>query len=154
MTHAGTTMNDTLMVICNEESTYLLDFRTAHVKGGSESSNLFIIKATFISCAYFGWGIQVCITAIGTRDVSSIKVIKYAFDLERSSVSTSTKTETQQLRHSYPSLGRAAALGSGMHNSNIYSKAIQLWKRLSPLLEGTKSQQKVFSLSWCESYFI
>ena len=94
VSHAETIMCDALMALSNGESTsYLLGSRTTHVKGGSRGSHLFFIfKATCRGCAWFGWETQVCIQAIGTRDVSSKWVSKYAFDLEWSSLSTSTKT--------------------------------------------------------------
>ena len=82
------------MALGNEESTsYQLGFWTTHVKGGSRSSLLFFtIKATCRGCAWFGWDTQVCIQAIGTKDVSCKWVSKYAFDLEWSSLSNSAKT--------------------------------------------------------------
>ena len=88
VSHAETSMCDALMALSNEESTsYPLGFRTTHVKGGSRSSHLFFIfKATCGGCAWFDWDTQVCIQAIGTRDVSSKCVGKHAFDLEWSSL--------------------------------------------------------------------
>ena len=104
VSHAETTMCDALMALSNVESTsYLLGFRTTHVKGGSRSSHLFFIfKTTYRGCAWFGWDTQVCIQAIGTRDVSSKWVSKYAFDIEWSSLSTCIKTGTQQVTCSFP----------------------------------------------------
>ena len=94
------------MALGNEEWTsYLLGFRTTHVKDGSRSSHLFFtIEATCRGCAWFGWDTQVCIQAIVTRDVSSKWVSKYAFDLEWSSRSTSAKTGAQQVTCSFPLL--------------------------------------------------
>ena len=97
------------------------------------SDLFFIIKATCNSCACFGWDTLACIEAIGTRDVSSEWMSKYAFDLERSSISTSTKTGVQKVKCSF--LSRGAAFGSGIHKSNVFLKAIQLWKRLSCLFD-------------------
>ena len=65
----------------------------------------FIIKATCNSCACFVWDTQACIQAIGTRDVSSEWISKYALDLERSSISTSTKTGIQKVLFPYPWVG-------------------------------------------------
>ena len=89
-----------LVALGNEESTsYLLGFRTANVQGGCRSSHLFfIINATCNNCACFVWDNQACILAIGTR------VSKYASDLERSSLSTSTKRGAHQVTHSFPIL--------------------------------------------------
>ena len=72
VSHAEIIMCDALMALGNEESTsYLLDFRTTHVKGGSRSSHLFFtIKATCHGCAWFGKDTQVCMQAISARDVS------------------------------------------------------------------------------------
>ena len=97
-------MYDSLVALGNEESTsYLLGFRTANVKDGSRSSHLFfIIKATCNSFACFGWDTQVCILAIGTRDVSNKWVSKYASDLERISLSTFTKTGGTTSNSSFP----------------------------------------------------
>ena len=104
--HSVTIMCDALMALGNEESTsYLLGFQTTHVKGGSRSSHLFFtIKATCPGCAWFDWDTQVCIQAIGTRDVSSKWVNKYAFDSELSPLSTSAKTGAQQVTCSFPVL--------------------------------------------------
>ena len=90
----------------------------------------FIIKATCNSCACFGWDTQACTRAIGTRDVSCKWVSRYAFDLERSSLSTSTKTVHSKEHVLSLSLSQADAFGSRMHMSNIYFEEIQLWKRL------------------------
>ena len=103
VSHAETTMCDALMALSNEESTsYLLGFRTTHVKGGSRSSHLFFVfKATCCGCAWYGWDTHACIQAIGTRDVSSKRINKYAFDLESSYLSLSTKTGAQQVTCSF-----------------------------------------------------
>ena len=104
---------------------------------GCRSSHLFfIIKTTCRGCAWFGWDTQVFIQAIGTRDVRSKWVSKYAFDLEWSSLSASTKTGEQQVTGSVPVLESASCIW--MHKSNIYFEAIQLRKQLSSLFDWQK----------------
>ena len=158
VSHTETTTCDALMTLGNEKSTsYLLGVRTAHVKGGSRRFRysggqlrqmsdenywcmhvwlhfLFLIKATCDSCARFGWDTQACIQAIGTRDVSSEWISKYAFDLKRSSISTSTKTGVQKVKCMRSNIKRTWAIHWGpMKSFTIYLYLIvTLYQRYHP----------------------